>query len=128
MRTEKRKTGDVGEEIACKFLTKHRFEIVERNYLKKWGEIDVIARKSGRHHFIEVKTVIRDLSVIRETSDHWRAEDNIHPGKLKRLSRTIQTYLLEKEYEGDWQFDVITVALDPKSHKAKVLHMKDVVL
>jgi len=47
-RTEKRKLGDIGENIACDFLKSRGFEIIERNYLRKWGEIDIVTRKSER--------------------------------------------------------------------------------
>ncbi len=56
-KTEKRKTGDLGEEIAVMFLMKQGFSIVERNYLRKWGEIDIVAKKDGTLYFVEVKTV-----------------------------------------------------------------------
>jgi Holliday junction resolvase-like predicted endonuclease len=55
--TEKRKTGNLGEDIAAMFLMKHGFGIIERNYLRKWGEIDIVAKKGGVLHFVEVKTV-----------------------------------------------------------------------
>jgi len=57
MVSKSRKTGDLGESIACRFLINKGFSIVERNYLKKWGEIDIIAKKDGKAHFIEVKSV-----------------------------------------------------------------------
>jgi len=138
-RTEKRKIGDIGEEMASMFLVKHGFEIVERNYSKKWGEIDIIARKNIKLHFIEVKTVSH-LPYNGET-DNYRPEDNLHSWKLKRLSRVIQTYLLgyrgnrgvshvtgRANMEVDWQFDVATVYLDLKTKEAKVNFMEDIIL
>ena len=141
-RTEKRKIGDLGENIACRFLMKRGFEIVEQNYSKKWGEIDIIARKEGKLHFIEVKSVTRDsLKYVSPETDGYRAEDNLHPWKLKRLSRVIQTYLLgyrgnrnvshvtgQGNSEIDWQFDVAVVYLDLKSMEAKVNYMEDIIL
>jgi Holliday junction resolvase-like predicted endonuclease len=151
-RTEKRKIGDAGENVACRFLMKHGFEIIERNYLKKWGEIDIIAKKGDRLHFIEVKSVtcgdlsykMRNMSPLfvgGYETDSYRPEDNLHPWKLKRLGRVIQTYLLGcKENravscvtdrinkEIDWQFDVITVYLDIKSMEAKVSYLEDIIL
>ncbi|MBX4181397.1 YraN family protein, partial [Candidatus Parcubacteria bacterium] len=56
-RTEKRKLGDIGENIACDFLKNRGYTIVERNYLRKWGEIDIVARKGEVIHFVEVKSV-----------------------------------------------------------------------
>lgn len=129
-RTEKRKVGDLGEGEACLFLMKRGFEIVERNYLRKWGEIDIIARKGQKLHFVEVKTVSHLPYVTYETrnGDNYRPEDNIHPWKLKRLSRVIQTYLLNVSYVTDWQFDVITVYLDSSAGKTEVNYLDDVIL
>ena len=74
---------------------KRGFEIIEQNYNKKWGEIDIIARKGQKLHFIEVKSVSRDsLKYVSPETDSYRPEDNLHPWKLERLSRVIQTYLL----------------------------------
>ena len=131
-RTEKRKIGDIGENIACKFLKKQGFEIIEQNYNKKWGEIDIIARNRQKLHFIEVKSVTREsLDNVSPETDAYRPEDNLHPWKLQRLSRVIQTYLLGYDRgsrETDWQFDVILVYLDIKSLQAKVNYMEDIII
>lgn len=129
--SEKQKIGEIGENIACKFLIKHGFSILERNYTKKWGEIDVVAEKTRKLYFIEVKSVSRDLSFVsRETLDEYQPEDNMHPWKLKRLSRTIQTYLLSKKVpdEKEWQVDLIVIFLDLKAKKAKVKVVNDIIL
>lgn len=132
------KTGEIGENIAAKFLVKHNFLILNRNYTKKWGEIDIVAEKNNKLYFIEVKSVSRIISgvrdvfknnVSRETSD-YRPEDNMHPWKLKRLSRTIQTYLLSEKIpdEKDWQVDLLVVFLDLKNKKAKIKVVNDIIL
>lgn len=137
--------GKIGEETACKFLMKQGYQIILRNYWKKYGEIDIIAKKDKTTHFVEVKTVSKDLTsnlnrnlvsyetkedVNFKTNDNYRPEDNIHPWKLKRLSRVIQTYLTEYDMEEDneWQFDAITIFLDINNKTAKVDHIKDIVL
>lgn len=133
------KIGETGENIAVKFLVKHNFLIKERNYTKKWGEIDIIAEKEEKLYFIEVKSVSRynlnnisdsnDDNVTRETSDEYQPEDNMHPWKLKRLSRTIQTYLLSKKREDmEWQVDLLVVNLDLKNKKARVKVVSDIIL
>ena len=145
--TEKRKTGNLGEDLACRFLMKHGFDIIDRNYLKKCGEIDIIAKNNGKIHFIEVKTVsclpaqagetIPDVSSLladqtSETSNNsdFRPEENVHPWKLQRLARTIQIYLTEKAVsdETNWQFDVITVYIDRKRLISKVSMLENVIL
>ncbi|MEX0652147.1 MAG: YraN family protein [Candidatus Paceibacterota bacterium] len=122
--------GRLGEETACRFLMKQGFSIVQQNYWKKWGEIDIIAKNKGIVHFIEVKTVSRESirAVSHETLDEYRPEENIHKKKLERLSRTIQTYLLEKKYEEEWQFDVIAVFLDIKNREAKCRYIEDIII
>lgn len=130
--SETQKTGEIGENIAVKFLMKQGFEVIERNYTKKWGEIDIIAQKDNRVHFIEVKSISDKgrSRVNKVVGDDYRAEDNMHPWKLKRLSRTIQTYLLShKEYEEkEWQVDLVVVYLDLENKKARVKLESDIIL
>ncbi len=129
--SESQKTGEMGEEVAVKFLMKHGFAILERNYTKKWGEIDIVAEKGSKVYFVEVKSVKRDNldSVNRETLDEYRPEDNMHQWKLQRLSRAIQTYILAKKLdEREWQVDLLVVFLDTKNRKARVKVVSDIIL
>src|SRR5258706_6244464 len=92
--------GILGEEIASLFLENKGFSVIGKNYRKKWGEIDIIARKNKTIHFIEVKAVKNIYN------NEQMPEENVHEKKLKRLSRTIETYLSEKrEEETEWQLD-----------------------
>ncbi len=145
-RTEKRKLGDIGENIACDFLEKRGFEIIERNYLRKWGEIDIITRKSSLIHFVEVKSVTHARPLTPEPArnasqseaggrsdggqgtSEYRPEDNMHPWKLKRLSRAIQTYLLDRKLDCDWQLDLVTVKIDQQNRKARVEIIENVII
>jgi len=129
------KTGEIGENIAARFLVKQGYAITERNYTKKWGEIDIIAQKDKKLYFAEVKSVARaDLEGIESkgqgSKDEYRPEDNMHPWKAKRLSRTIQTYLLSKNIPEDkeWEVMLVLVYLDLEHKKAKVKIIQDVIL
>lgn len=116
--------GKIGENVACEYLKKQGFLVVERNYLRKWGEIDIIATKDKIIHFIEVK------SVVANESKTYRPEENVHNLKQRRLKRTIQTYLLDRKYdfETEFQFHVITVHLNIVKRIAKVTFMKNIIL
>ena len=111
---------------------KHNFLILDRNYTKKWGEIDIIAEKDNKLYFVEVKSVSKSSleSVTRETLDYYKPEDNMHPWKMKRILRTIQTYFIDKKIgdEKEWQFDLLVVFLDIKNKKAKIKVVKDIIL
>lgn len=95
---------------------------MDRNYLRKWGELDIVAeRGSGGAkviHFIEVKSMAADATI--------RAEENMHPGKLKRLHRAIETYLLEKRVDQDWQLDLVVVKIDAEKRTAKAEILENV--
>ncbi len=69
-------------------------------------------------------------NVNREMSDQYRPEDNMHPWKMKRMSRTIQTYLLAKKIPDntEWQVDLLVVYFDLKNKKAKIKVVEDIVL
>lgn len=128
MQTDKQKIGEIGENTACKFLMKQGFIIKDRNYRKKWGEIDIIAQKDNILHFIEVKAVSR----LRQGfgGQAHEPEENVHPWKQKRLARAIQTYLLEKNVsdETEWQVDIMAVFLDFNAKKAKIRTTENVIL
>lgn len=125
--TEKQKIGVIGEDIASMFLVKRGFSVIQRNYRKKYGEIDIICEKDGILHFIEVKTVSHE-NVSRETHDSYRAEENIHAAKLKRFGKTVETYLIEFNRDEEWMFHAIIVLLDTKAKIAKVKFLQDLVL
>lgn len=138
-RTDKRILGDKGEQIAAEFLMKQGYVIKDRNYLRKYGEIDIVAVKGKTYHFVEVKTVScvslealakwDENSVSYRTFDSYRPEDNVHPWKLKRLSRVIQAYILDKRlWDIDWIFDIITVYVDKRTGESTIRLIEDIVL
>lgn len=117
-KTAKRGFGDIGENVACVFLEKHGFKVIERNYLRKWGEIDVVCIKGNKMHFVEVKSVSSETGI--------RGEENMHPQKIKRLERAIQTYLAEKRMDLDWQLDLVLVNINMTTKEAKVQIIENV--
>ena len=117
-KTKKREFGDIGEDIVCKLLLRKGYKIVERNYLKPWGEIDIIAENDKNLVFVEVKSVSREGG----SCESFRPEENLHPQKLRRLYRTIQTYLIDKKVPEDraWRIDLACVFMDFSTRKARV--------
>jgi putative endonuclease len=126
-----KETGAWGETIASNYLVKRGFSILNRNYLKKWGEIDIVARETdGKVHFVEVKTVSYEtkLQLIEAvTRRTWRPEENVHPHKLRKLNRAIESWLMENDYSGRWQIDVIAVRLVPREKYATVKLIPNVI-
>lgn len=109
------------------------FMVLDQNYLKRWGEIDIVAQQRQIMHFVEVKTVSREiLQTVADmvSREMHRPEDNISRRKLQRLQRAISSYAEEKALPADleWQIDVITVTLDRRNHRARVKWMPNVIL
>ncbi|MBI4691919.1 MAG: YraN family protein [Candidatus Terrybacteria bacterium] len=61
MQTDKQKIGEIGENTACKFLMKQGFIIKDRNYRKKWGEIDIIAQDETEWQ-VDIMAVFLDFN------------------------------------------------------------------
>jgi len=126
-----KETGNFGEEIAVKFLKNKGFEILARNYLKKWGEIDIVARRTDKIHFVEVKAVsyeTKDALTSSVPRGRWQPEENVHAFKLKKLSRAIESWLQEYNYDKEWQIDVITVKLVPREKFATVKYLPNIII
>lgn len=116
--------GLLGEDIAVGFLEKIHFKIIERNYTKKIGEIDIVATKNNKLHFIEVKTIKSYVSPVCRQAGHefYNPFQNVSYFKMRKMKRTIQWYLAEKHVSRETlvQIDVIAVIIDETKRSAKV--------
>jgi len=125
--------GELGEDVACKFLVRHGFSILERNYTRKWGEIDIVAEKENKTYFIEVKSKsvesIEFMQRLLDKKESNRPEENMHPWKIKRLRRVVETYLISKRLGNKaWQFDLLVVYLDIEKRFARVKVVDNIIL
>ncbi len=101
--TPNKKTGDKGESLAATFLEKKGYKIVERNWRFRHWEVDLIASKGNRLHFIEVKT--------RTTAKYGMPEESIKRDKMRSLKNAAEEYLY---IHTEWkyiQFDVVAIML-----------------
>lgn len=123
--------GKMGEDIAVKYLENQGFAIIDRNYLKKWGEIDIVARETaGKVHFIEVKSVSYETKSDLEWAvpyETYRPEEQVHRNKQERLKRAIQTWIGEKRYKDEFQIDIALVYLVPREKYARVKVLENVI-
>jgi putative endonuclease len=116
--------GNLGEDIAEKYLKKQGYKIIERNFrYKGCGEIDIIAKKNENYHFVEVKA--------RENiGDIYAPEDNITYFKKRQLIKLSKIYLVKNkltDFDIPWQIDVIAVKLNPFTKKAEVRYIEQAV-
>jgi putative endonuclease len=119
MPSEKRKLGDIGEIFAVDYLERKDYQIIERNYWKPIGEIDIVAKKGKKTVFFEVKTGILGYDL--------RPEDNLTVSKQKKFKRIISEYLSSHNlYDSDYQIDILIVYLYKNRTLARIEHIENV--
>lgn len=97
-------TAVLGEEAACLFLAKKGYKILERNFRRGYGEIDIIALKDKTLVFIEVKT--------RTSNAFGTALEAITSWKLRKLVSTAQFYQLSHKNLADaMRIDAVAVTV-----------------
>ena len=110
--------GKVGENLAVQYLQELGYIIVERNFVAKQGEIDIVARDKEELVFIEVKTRTNNL--------FGKPIDAVNTPKQKHLISTVKYYLYSKHLENEFvRLDVIEIYLQEKSYK--INHIKQII-
>jgi len=139
-----KEVGDLGEAIAVKYLKNKGFTIIERNYRKKYGEIDIVARgtfSSAENlvshetrevvHFVEVKSVsyetkeMLEISVSHET---YSPEELVDGFKLNQIRKTVETWISENQWNGEVQIDVVAVHMVSREKYARVKYIENVIM
>lgn len=115
----RKKLGDLGEEIAQKFLEAKGFRIIEKNYRFERAETDliVIDEKNKMLAFVEVKT--------RRNKKFGEPEESVHFYKQEQLLKSSNGFLMNNtEYE-DWEkrFDVISILIE--GDKQTIKHIEN---
>ncbi len=108
-------TGQRGENIAASWLTSHGYRVIERNWRRPCGELDLIAERGSEVIGVEVKT--------RRGDAMGAPEEAITPAKRRKLIATLQTYLMERGAEqAAYRIDVIAVRLDRAGRWLETVH------
>lgn len=100
----KRKVGNAYEEQAAKLLAQKGYEILERNFFCRQGEVDIIAREGGYLVFVEVK--------YRRNTGCGHAEEAVGQRKQYHIGRVALYYLVKKGLPQDTpcRFDVAALS------------------
>lgn len=141
--TQKAELGKLGEDLACRYLVDKNYKIIERNYRKPWGELDIIAKSPDKTLvFIEVKTTKRIgnqfgnqansypqlpnskimFQEIQRDSEQYlgiESEMQMTSAKIKKLKRTASLYAghypeLIDDAKG-WRIDLLALTIQGAS-------------
>ncbi len=116
MKQHNRKTGDLGEDAAVTFLFKKNYEILERNFSNKFGEIDIIAKDKNTLVFVEVKT--------KTGEEFGLPEEMVGKGKLFRIRNMAIMYMKGKELP--CRIDIVAIVLDENNEVLRLTHYENV--
>jgi putative endonuclease len=116
----RKELGRVGEKLAADHLVRMGYEVVERNYRTRWGELDLVARRGDTLTFCEVKT-------RRSGGRAGGPFDAVGPDKQARVRRMAAQWLLERRdrrYAEVIRFDAIGVTFDGNGELAALEHLE----
>jgi len=110
--------GKKGEDVAVKYLTRKKYEIIARNYHSQFGEIDIIALKNNELIFFEVKT---------RKSNFESAFSSVSISKQKKISKTALCFLSKNNKYDNFltRFDVIALIYDQKKLSFEIKQLKN---
>ena len=110
-----RQFGSKGEDLACEYLKKNGYEILERNkHFSNLCEIDIIAKFKDKYVFVEVKT--------RQTDNFGSPFEAITKTKYNNIKTGVLSYLKENNIK-NYQIDAIAITMNPE---LKIEHIKNV--
>jgi putative endonuclease len=115
----RRELGATGEQFAADHLARRGFQILDRNYRTRWGELDIIACDEHQIVFCEVKCRIAN----RAGRDPL---ESVHTAKRAQVRRMAGRWLNERRHPrvGDLRFDAIGVTLSPDGELLRLDHLE----
>lgn len=119
MITAKRKLGNLGEKIACDYLQKQKYIILDKNFHCRFGEIDIIAKDKKTLVFVEVKA--------RANQQFGQPQEAVDYFKQRKIIKTAYYYINLYNLPDDFRIDIVAVILNFAIRKAKLRHFKNAV-
>lgn len=118
IKTENKLKGNYGEKIVSSYLLKYGYEILRKNFICNFGEIDIIFKDKDEIVFSEIKT--------RTGIEYGFPAESITFFKRKHILNTAKYFLYrEKIVDYAIRFDVIEVYLN-KKEKPIINHIRNV--
>lgn len=119
--TYQKKIGDIGEKIAEDYLVKKGYQVLDRKFITRFGELDLVTLDRDCVVFIEVKT--------RTSMTFGTPEESITPAKLERLEKAGLLWLqANPSSPDDWRIDAIAILLDSHQQAEEIRHYNNIFL
>ncbi|MDY6857045.1 MAG: YraN family protein [Thermodesulfobacteriota bacterium] len=114
MTTKRIALGKKGEEIAVEYLKRQKYKIIERNYMCKFGEVDIIAKDKKTLSFIEVKT--------RSSLKYVDPSHVVDKRKQHQISKAALYYIIKNNLQNvEARFDVIAIQVSSEGRRIELI-------
>lgn len=110
--TDNKKMGNFGERKVRNYLRRRGYVILDKNYLAKCGELDIVARRFNTIAFVEVKT--------RKEGSLRSGLEAVNRDKKQKIRRTANLYMKRKIVELEPRFDIAEVTVSKRGIFKKV--------
>ena len=115
----RKRLGAIGEQLALEHYQRLGFELLERNYRTRWGELDLVVCDSTTLVFAEVKTGVRRASIA--------PLERLHGDKQRRVRRMASAWMHERRDRRRLpavRFDAIAVTVDASGSLVALEHLE----
>ena len=113
----KNRTGVWGEVYASRYLRDNGYEILDANYVCRFGEIDIAAQKNGTVCIVEVKT--------RNQKTVTNPMEAVDEGKRNRLEMAAKSFLSHVKMTAETSFDVCEVFVDDNDALVRINYIEN---
>ena len=113
----KNKTGVWGEIYAARYLRDNGYEVIERNFVSRFGELDLVSAKDGIYCVTEVKT--------RNIKSEISPKEAVDKGKRERLETATKSFFAYAKITGRIRFDVCEVFVDDKNNLVRINYIEN---
>jgi putative endonuclease len=118
----RRARGAAGEQAAAEMLTALGYEILERNFRTRYGELDIVAADGRCLVFCEVRARVGGQAIAQ-------ALESIGPGKRLQLRKMAREWFrlsaAARPVTARTRFDAVAVALAPDGRTLALEHVRD---
>jgi len=123
IKTPKTLLGKYGEKMARRYLRKHGYKIIKKNFVAESNEIDIIAENRETLAFVEVKT----RTIGHENPNEPRPASSVDKKKQRGIIKAATSYTAYNPTPKKKRFDIIEVYVNQKNCKYSLAEIKHLI-
>ena len=123
IKTPKTLLGKYGEKMARRYLRRHGYKIIKKNFVAESNEIDIIAENRETLAFVEVKT----RTIGHENPNEPRPASSVDQKKQRGIIKAATFYTAYNPTPKKKRFDIVEVYVNQKNGKYSLAEIKHLI-